>query len=100
MASMVENYVSRANGVVSFEQSPLPDLYQHLKDDVPLFLHAARLVCVMGLKLSSTVEHIFKLELHMQSDLEVAVSFQGQRRLQYQNAEPFTIEVEGVCRLA
>jgi len=100
MASMVENYVSQANGVVSFEQSPLPDLYQHLKNDVPLFLHAARLVCVMGLKLSSTVEHIFKLELHMQSDLEVAVSFQGQRPLQYQNAEPITIEVEGVCRLA
>ncbi len=99
-AGLVERQISRADGVVSFERSPLPDLYQNLKNDVPLFLRAARLVCVMGLKLSSTIDHIFKLELNMQSDSEVAVSFQGQRPLRYQNAEPVTIEVEGLCQVA
>lgn len=97
---LIEDYMSRANGVVSFAESPLPQFFQSTKLGTALFLAAARLMLVMALKLSGTVEHIFRLELHMQSDSEVAISFQGQRPQRYQNAEPVMIEVEGVCRLA
>jgi hypothetical protein len=74
-------------------------LYKDLKHDTELFLAAARLVAVLWLRLSGTVEHIFELELRMQGHSALAVRFEGQRHRQYSNVEPAIIRVEGVCSL-
>lgn len=58
-----------------------------LRHSISLFLAAARLILVMGLNLSSTIEHIFTLELHIHGDLKIGIKFQGQRPRRYQNED-------------
>jgi hypothetical protein len=60
---------------------------------------AARLVAVLWLRLSGTVEHIFELELRMRGGSALAVRFEGQRHRQYSNVEPPIIRFKGTCKL-
>lgn len=96
-SGLIESFVRRNEGLIQNIESPLPFLYQQFRDDIPCFLEAARLMCVLYLQLTGVVEHIFTLNLEMKSETEVFVEFEGQRPLRYVNAEPHTIKFEGIC---
>jgi hypothetical protein len=92
---MFEVFVRGSNVPLEVERSPFPALYRDLKSDGSLFLAAARLVGVLWLRLSGTVEHIFQLDLRMDGDAALTVQFEGQRHRQYANQEPAIIRVDG-----
>jgi SEFIR domain len=96
---MVESMISRGDGIIETIHSPLPILHQQFQNDISHFLAAARLMCILYLQLTGTVEHIFTLDLKMESETKVLVQFDGQRSPRYSNAEPFVIKFEGVCNL-
>ena len=97
---MFEVFVRGTNAPLEVQQSPFPALYRDLKGDRDFFLAAARLVAVLWLRLSGTVEHVFQLDLRLQGDGELAVRFEGQRHRQCVNQEPAIIRFEGTCPLA
>jgi nucleoside phosphorylase len=96
---MLENSVRGRNPFVQVTRSPFPDLYIDLKDDIPLFKAAARLLAMLQLKLSGAVEYVYQLDFEMQGDSELHVKFEGQRPRTSPNAEPQMIRFEGVCKL-
>jgi hypothetical protein len=98
--TMFEVFVRGSNVPLEVERSPFPALYRDLKSDQSLFLAAARLVGVLWLRLSGTVEHIFQLDFRMDGDAALTVEFEGQRQRQYSNHEPAIIRVDGKCPLA
>lgn len=107
------------NGL-EIHESPLPQLYQAFRETPVLFQKFARLVSVLYLKLSYTVEEILQLELELrEEDIPVnlnggyphpryqtfrkgpalKVRFKG-RRHQYFSIRPATLlEFEGICPL-
>lgn len=107
------------NGL-EIHESPLPQLYQAFRETPVLFQKFARLVSVLYLKLSYTVEEILQLELALrEEDIPVnlnggyphpryqtfrkgpalKVRFKG-RRHQYFSIRPATLlEFEGICPL-
>lgn len=79
--------------------SPIPELYQHFKSKPETFQKLARLVSVLYLKLSNTVEDIIQLDLKLVNPTELQVKFKG-RRIQLDiNQEPTLLEFEGICPL-
>lgn len=97
---MVVSFISRGEGLIQTIESPLPMLYNQFQNDLPRFLAAARLMCVLYLQLSNTVEHIFNLNLRMENETEVLVEFEGQRAPLYVNAQPQLINFKGTCKLS
>lgn len=93
---LIEGFVQ---GDLKMTQSPLLDLYEQLKDNIPLFVAAARLFAVLYLHLSGTIEHILNLDLRMKNGAELSVKFEGQRARAYSNVPPHIIKVRGVCKL-
>ncbi len=107
------------NGL-AIHESPFPQLYQAFRETPVLFQKFARLVAVLYLKLSYTVEEILQLDLELrEEDIPVnlnggyphpryqtfrkgpalKVRFKG-RRHQYFSIRPATIlEFEGICPL-
>ena len=81
------------------KQSPFPLLFQAIGANIPLFLAASRLLGILLLRLSGTVEHIFSLDLEMAGEDTLRVRFEGQRARRYQNVPPHRIRVEGTCAL-
>jgi hypothetical protein len=79
--------------------SPLPELYQTLRDDKVRFLAAARLMCILYLKLTGVVEHVFKLDLTFEGERTLSISFEGQRPARYANMAPLMISFDGLCEL-
>jgi len=96
---MFEVFVRGTNAPLEVQQSPFPALYRELQGDRGFFVAAARLVAVLWLRLSGTVEHVFQLDLGLQGDGVLAVRFEGQRHRQYVNQEPAIIRFEGTCPL-
>ncbi|HEU4883446.1 MAG TPA: SEFIR domain-containing protein [Longimicrobium sp.] len=80
-------------------ESPIPPLYRQLGSDVPLFLAAARLLSVLELRRTETVQHILDLELQMEAQHLLRVRFRGRRRKTYTNMPAHEIVFEGVCQL-
>ena len=96
---MFDVFVRGTNAALAVQQSPFPALYRDLKGDRDFFLAAARLVGVLWLRLSGTVEHVFQLDLRLQGDGALVVHFEGQRHRQYVNQEPAIIRFDGTCQL-
>ena len=80
-------------------ESPIPRLYQSFGQPAGRFEKFARLISVLYLKLSNTVEDVLQLDLELLNPKELQVKFQGRRPRQYANVEPSTIQVDGICPL-
>ncbi len=79
--------------------SPIPPLYQHFRDTPEKFERFARLISVLYLKLSNTVEDILQLDMELLTPAQLQVKFRG-RQLQLDvNEEPTLLELEGICLL-
>lgn len=96
---LLEALVKGLGGLPGVERSPLPPLYAAWTGSRTDFLAAARLVAVLALHASRTVEHVLELKLAWSGDDAVAVRFQGRRKKLYTNRPAAEIRVEGVCRL-
>lgn len=84
----------------SLADSPIPALYRQLGTDEPLFLAAARLMAVLELKRTETVEHVLELTLRMSDPRHLHVRFRGRRRKVYTNVPAHEMAFEGVCPLS
>ena len=81
------------------EHSPFPALFGTLGTNPSLFLAACRLFGVLYLRLSGTIEHVYRLDFRIAGADALHVYFEGQRHRLYDNVEPMTIRIEGVCPL-
>ena len=79
--------------------SPIPELYQHFKTRPETFEKFARLVSILYLKLSNTVEDILQLDLKLLNSTGLQVNFKGQRSQLDINKEPVLLKIEGICPL-
>ena len=103
--SMIESYV---RGMSSSSQqprlqviaSPIPQLYRQFGPTPERFKKFARLISVLHLKLSNTVENVLRLDLELIEPTQLQVKFKGIRPKFYSNVEPSTIEFEGICSLS
>ena len=80
--------------------SPLPQIYQQFKQPAERFKKFARLISVLYLKLSNTVENILELELELLEPAQLQVKFRGRRPRFAVNVAPSILEFEGICQLA
>ncbi len=97
---MIESMIGRAHGLIQRIVCPLPNLYETFGDNKEQFLVAARLICILHLKLTGIVEHVFKLDISFEAEATLRVSFEGQRHARYSNVPPQTIAFDGLCKLA
>jgi hypothetical protein len=97
---MLEALVNGLGEGPKVERSPLPPLYTTWAGPRTDFLPAARLVAVLALHASHTVEHVLELSLAWSGDDAVVVRFQGRRKKLYTNRPAAEIRVEGICRLS
>ncbi|MFN2397825.1 MAG: SEFIR domain-containing protein [Gemmatimonadaceae bacterium] len=98
--STLEMLVRGLGTELSVEGSPLPALFRTMGNrDAARFTAAARLVAVLWLRLTGTVEHVLELEMRSKSKASLTVRFRGQRARLYTNREPVEISVEGTCEL-
>ena len=92
--AMFEVLVRGVNVPLEVHESPLPDLFEMLRGDPEEFLRNARLVSVLYLRLSGTVEKTTKLALSLDGQI-LTVDFEGLRAKKYSNREPHRIAVSG-----
>ena len=92
-------FLSQYNNIIEVSKSPIPDLYRSLRQMPEKFQKFARLISVIYLKLSNTVEDILLLDLKFLSSQQLQVRFKGHRPQRYPNVEPSIIEVKGICPL-
>ena len=78
--------------------SPIPNLHRSYGQTVGRFKKFARLISVLYLKLSNTIEDILQLDLELLNSKQLQVRFKGRRPQRY-GVEPFTIQVDGICPL-
>ena len=103
--NMLESYirgtdVSRHETSIQVPESPIPNLYRNFGQTAGKFQEFARLVSVLFLKLSRTVDNILELEFELLSPEQLRVRFKGHRRQRYTNVEPYTIQFDGICPLS
>lgn len=79
--------------------SPIPELYQRFRNTPERFKKFARLISVLYLKLSNTVEDILQLDVELLNSTELQVKFKGRRSQFDINEEPVLLEFEGRCPL-
>ena len=79
--------------------SPIPELYRHFRNTPETFEKAARLILVLYLKLSNTVEDILQLDVELLSSEKLKVKFKGRRSQVNIKEEPILLEFEGICPL-
>lgn len=87
------------NTPIQVEESPLPDLYRRFAGKNQEFLVVARLFSILILRLSGVVEHVVQLDLGLQDEGQLSVTFEGMRARKYANTVPARIRVSGVCDL-
>ena len=80
-------------------KSPIPELYQHFRKAPKRFKKFARLISVLYLKLSNTVEDILQLDVELLNSTELQVKFKGRRSQFDINEAPVLLEFEGKCPL-
>ena len=80
-------------------KSPIPELYRHFGKTPERFKKFARLISVLYLKLSNTVEDILQLDLELRNSMELQVKFRGRRSQSDVNEQPVFLEFEGNCSL-
>ena len=79
--------------------SPIPELYRHFRKTPERFKEYARLISVLYLKLSGTVEDILQLDVELLNSAALKVKFSGRRPQLDVNKKPVLIEFEGSCPL-
>lgn len=80
-------------------KSPIPELYRHFRKTPKRFKKSARLISVLYLKLSNTVEDVLQLDVKLLNSAEMQIKFKG-RRSQYDvNKEPALLKFDGTCPL-
>ena len=96
----LEVFVRGSNGF-QISTSTIPFLYRSIGQTVGRFEKFARLISVLHLKLSNTVEEILKLDLKLLNPEQVEIKFKGRRSKRYVNVddEPSIIEFDGICPL-
>ena len=80
-------------------KSPIPMLYQSFGQTNGRFEKFARLISVLYLKLSNTVEDVLELDFELLNSRKLQVRFKGRRPQRYTNVKPAIIEVDGICLL-
>ena len=80
-------------------KSPIPMLYQPFGQTNGRFEKFARLISVLYLKLSNTVEDVLELDFELLNSRKLQVRFKGRRPQRYTNVKPAIIEVDGICLL-
>ena len=79
--------------------SPIPELYRYFRNKPERFKEFARLISVLYLKLSNTVEDILQLDVELLNSTALRVKFRGRRSQFDIKEEPTLLEFEGVCPL-
>ena len=79
-------------------ESPIPKLYQSFGQTAGRFQKFARLISVLYLKLSNTIEDILQLDLELLNSKKLQIRFKGHRP-QRHGVEPSIIQVDGICPL-
>ena len=79
--------------------SPIPDIYKLYKTRPETFIYFARLISILHLKLSTTVEDIIQLDLKLIEPTALQVRFKGRRAWVFVDDDPAIIEFEGICPL-
>ena len=82
------------------EASPIPELYRQFGNTPERFKKFARLISVLYLKLSNTVEDIVELDLELLGPAQLRVKFRGRRPQFAVNEAPSILEFEGICPLS
>ena len=80
--------------------SPIPQIYQQFKQTPERFKKFARLISVLYLKLSNTVEDILELDLELLEPAQLQVKFRGRRPQLAVNVTPSILEFEEICPLS
>ena len=80
--------------------SPIPELYRHFRHTSEKFEEAARLISVLYLKLSNTIEDILQLDVKLLNSTALQVKFRGRGRQLDINKVPAILEFEGICPLS
>ena len=94
----LEMFIREGNGFQILE-SAIPVLYQSFGQTTGRFEKFARLISVLYLKLSNTVEDVLQLDLKLLNLEELQVRFKGRCPRQGIGVEPPIIEVNGICPL-
>ena len=81
-------------------ESPIPLLYQQFKQTPEKFKKYARLVSILYLILSNTVENILQLDLELRGPTQLYVKFKGVCPKVASNVEASVLEFEGICPLS
>jgi hypothetical protein len=97
--AMVEHYVAGEQYGVRITHSPFPELFRALGKDQALFIEAARLYAVMLLRMTNVVARIFRFDIHLVSDNQLSIVFEGQRQQVYSNVPGTEIRLQGTCSL-
>ena len=103
--SMIEDYIrgmpsSSREPQLQVPASPIPGVYRQLGQIPERFKKFARLISILYLKLSNTVENVLLLDLELIRSTQLQVRFKGTRPKFYSNVPPSTIEFEGICSLS
>ena len=80
--------------------SPIPQLYRQFGQNLERFEKFARLISILFLKLSNTVENVLQLDLELLGPTQLQVRFKGIRPRFSSNIDPSTLEFEGICSLS
>ena len=94
----LEGLICEGNGF-QIPKSAIPFLYRSVGQTVGKFEKFARLISVLHLKLSNTVEDVLQLDLKLLNPEELQIRFKGRCPWQGIGVEPPIIEVNGICRL-
>jgi hypothetical protein len=95
---MRENLIQGLNPTIAVKESLFIDLFRQLGSSPRSFLESAWISAVVGLKLSSAVEHIDSLRLGL-AGKSLSIQFSGHRHRRYSNVAPYRIEVSGQLSL-
>ena len=82
------------------EASPIPELYRQFGQTPERFKKFARLISVLYLKLSNTIEDILELDLELLAPAQLRVKFRGRRPQSAVNVASSILEFEGICLLS
>lgn len=92
----LELFIREGNGF-EIPESAIPFLYRSVAHG--RFEKFARLISVLHLKLSGTVEDVLQFDLKLLDSKQLQIKFQGRRPQRYKNVEPSIIQVDGICPL-
>ena len=96
----LEMYVRGTTNGFQILGSPIPPLYRIFGQKQAQFEKFARLVPILYLKLSNTVEEILQFDLKLSNSDEVEIKFKGRRHRRFTNVKPYEFEVNGTCQLS